>query len=265
MNDIKLVVTDMDGTFLNSNHEISPEFDRIYNELQERDILFVPASGRQLSAITKYFPKHKNEMAFIAENGAYVIHNNKEVFVDRLDINLIKEIIEIARTVEGANVILSAKDKAYYESQNQNFVDYQAQFYTENQYVEDLLKDIDPASFKIAIYHENGSEDNLYPFFKHFEKDNLKVVVSGEFWLDIMNNNINKGVALSLLHKKLNINPEQTVAFGDYMNDLEMLESSGYSYAMENAHPKVKEIAKFSAPTNDEFGVIKVIKEVINL
>ena len=55
MTDIKLIVTDMDGTFLNSNYEVSPEFTEIYTELKRRNILFVPASGRQMHGNTKYF------------------------------------------------------------------------------------------------------------------------------------------------------------------------------------------------------------------
>ena len=48
MKDIKLIITDMDGTFLNSEYKISPEFPAVYQELKKRDILFVPASGRQM-------------------------------------------------------------------------------------------------------------------------------------------------------------------------------------------------------------------------
>jgi len=73
MNDIRMIVTDMDGTFLNSKYEVSPDFPKIYQELKKRNILFVPASGRQMSGITKYFGDIENEIGFIAENGGYVI------------------------------------------------------------------------------------------------------------------------------------------------------------------------------------------------
>ena len=53
------------------------------------------------------------------------------------------------------------------------------------------------------------------------------------------------------------------MVFGDYLNDLGMFNESYFSYAMKNAHPKLKEIAKFEADTNDEDGVLKVLKEVI--
>jgi len=53
------------------------------------------------------------------------------------------------------------------------------------------------------------------------------------------------------------------MAFGDYMNDIEMLKNAKYSYAMENAHPNVKQAANFEASTNDSFGVLKTIKDYL--
>lgn len=264
MKDIKLIVTDMDGTFLNSKHEVSPEFPEIYEELKKRNILFVPASGRQMLGITKYFGDQENEMAFIAENGGYMIYKNKELFADKLEEQYVEEIITTIRGIEGATVVVSGKKKAYYESTKQDFIEYIAQFYTGNQHVEDLTKSIDDSIFKIAVYHPEGSEEHLYPALKKFEKYNLEVVVSGKFWLDIMNKDINKGNALEKLQKSLNITPQQTMVFGDYMNDIEMLKKAEYSYAMQNAHPSVKEAAKFEALCNNNFGVMQTIKTYLN-
>jgi len=78
-----------------------------------------------------------------------------------------------------------------------------------------------------------------------------------------MNQNINKGIALEKLQKSLNILPEETMAFGDYMNDIEMLSKASYSYAMENAHPFVKEMASFEAASNDSFGVLEIVKDYL--
>jgi len=88
-------------------------------------------------------------------------------------------------------------------------------------------------------------------------------VVSGEVWLDVMNKKSNKGVALQALMNKLDISSEEIIVFGDFMNDLEMLHLAKYSFAMENAHPNVKEVANFKAPSNDEDGVIQVIKQYL--
>ena len=265
MNDIRLIVTDMDGTFLNSKHEVGPEFPKIYEELKKRNILFVPASGRQMMGITKYFGDIENEMAFIAENGGYLIYKNEELFADKLEERYVEEIIKAIRDISGATVVVSGKKKAYYETENEDFVKYVSQFYTGNQKMDDLTNPLNDSIFKIAVYHPEGSEEHLYPVLKQFEKDNLEVVVSGKHWLDIMNKDINKGNAVEKLQKTLNISREQTMVFGDYMNDIEMLRKAEYSYAMENAHPSVKEAAKFEALSNNSFGVLNIIKNYLNM
>lgn len=263
MNDIKLIVTDMDGTFLNSEYEVSPDFPKIYQELKKRNILFVPASGRQMPGITQYFKDIEDEIGFIAENGGYVIYKNKELFADKLDHRFVSEIIKTIREIPGARAVLSAKSKAYYESDDEDFVNYFTRYYTENQKVPDLMDEVDDDAFKIAVYHSGGSEENLYPYLKHFANENLEVVISGQYWVDIMNRNINKGKALEIIQKKLNILPSETMAFGDYMNDAEMLRNSKFSFAMENAHPAVKNIAHFEAESNDNFGVVLAIENYL--
>lgn len=265
MENIKLIVTDMDGTFLNSSHEVSPEFSQIYEELKKRNILFVPASGRQMLGITKYFGDIESEMAFIAENGGYVIYKNEELFADRLDQKYVAEIITAIKSIPGATAVLSGKKKAYFDTDNQGFIDYISQFYAESEKRGDLTQPIEDSIFKIAVYHAEGAELNVYPVLQQFEKYDLEVVVSGQYWLDIMNKNINKGNALEKLQKVLNITPQQTMAFGDYMNDIEMLKNAGYSYAMKNAHPSVKQAATFEACSNDNFGVLKIIKDYLDI
>lgn len=264
MRDIKLIVTDMDGTFLNSKHEVSPDFPVVYKELKKRNILFVPASGRQMPGITQYFEGIENEMGFIAENGGYVIYKNEELFADHLEQKFIIEIIEKVREIPGAKAVLSAKKSAYYETDDPGFADFLSQYYTTNKKVDDLTKVSNDSIFKIAIYHPDGSEKNIYPHLKKFEAYNLEIVVSGQHWLDVMNKDINKGKAVEKLQNLLNILPSQTMSFGDYMNDIQMLENSKYSYAMENAHPSVKEVACYESGSNDDFGVLKTIKDYLD-
>lgn len=169
MNDIKLIVTDMDGIFLNSQYEVSPNFPDIYKEWKKRNILFVPANGRQMPGIRQYFTEIEDEIGFIAENGGYIIYKNEELFANKLEHRFIEEIIKTVREIPGARAVLSAKKKAYYESEDEEFVNYFTKYYTENQKVGDLTLEIDDDAFKIAIYHPEGSEKNIFPHLKHFE------------------------------------------------------------------------------------------------
>lgn len=263
LENIKLIVSDMDGTLLRSNHELSPEFSAVHQQLIDKNIHFVPASGRQFFSITSYFENNKNDMAIIAENGTYVTYKGNEVFVDELDQNSIKEIVLESRKIEGANLVLAGKNAAYVESKDPDFLSFFQNFYAKNEKVDDLLAIENEQFIKVAIHHSGGSAKNLYPHFKRFEKHNLNVVISGEVWMDMMNNGTNKGKALTELQQQLNISPEETMVFGDYMNDIEMLKLAKYSFAMENAHPSVKEIANYEAPSNDNDGVIQIIKQLI--
>lgn len=90
-------------------------------------------------------------------------------------------------------------------------------------------------------------------------------MVSGQVWVDIMGTTADKGHALADLQREMGISPEQTMAFGDYGNDIEMLRRAQWSYAMADAHPDVKAVARFVAPSNDDAGVTRTIREVLGL
>ena len=97
-------------------------------------------------------------------------------------------------------------------------------------------------------------------------RDELQVTVSGDIWLDITAGGVNKGVAIKEIQDLLGIDFKETMVFGDYLNDLEMMESAYHSYAMENAHEDLKKVSRFiTHKNNDEDGVMHQIKEVIGL
>ena len=76
---------------------------------------------------------------------------------------------------------------------------------------------------------------------------------------------VNKSYNKKQVLKDINIKFEETMVFGDYLNDLEMMESAYHSYAMENAHDDLKKVARFRAKKNTENGVVEKIKEVLNI
>ena len=87
------------------------------------------------------------------------------------------------------------------------------------------------------------------------------MAVSGDHWMDIMNQGVNKGSALQKLQKKLGITPEETMAFGDYYNDVEMLQQAAYSFVMENANPDLRPFGRYLAKSNREYGVAQAIRQ----
>ena len=67
------------------------------------------------------------------------------------------------------------------------------------------------------------------------------------------------------LQKQLGISPDECMAFGDYLNDLELMQAVTHSYAMANAHPDLKAVCRYTAPSNDEDGVVRTIRQVLGL
>jgi Cof subfamily protein (haloacid dehalogenase superfamily) len=122
--------------------------------------------------------------------------------------------------------------------------------------------EINEPIYKVALFHEESSERFIYPFVKHIEK-RFKVKVSANHWVDISENKANKGHAIALIQEAYNITPEETMAFGDYNNDIEMLKLAKFSFAMENAHHDVKTIANFETKSNDENGVEYILNQTI--
>jgi len=111
---------------------------------------------------------------------------------------------------------------------------------------------------KLAVYDFGSAEQGAGPALRSLGLE-AEIVVSGEHWVDVMRPGVNKGRALIRLQHELKITREQTMAFGDYLNDAEMLDAAGHSYAMSNAHPSIRARARHIAPSNEEAGVITSI------
>lgn len=261
MSRIKFVATDMDGTLLNSKKEINEEFYEVFEEMRERDIIFAAASGRQYYSLLEVFDDIKDDMMFIAENGTFVVYKGKELFTNLLDRELSMELIKVGREIEESYVVLCGKEAAYIENDSPRLVDEVAKYYKRYKIVDDLTK-VDDDILKISICDFKGAEENSSKYYEKY-RDKAQVAVSIDRWLDIMAKNVNKGEAIKRVQELLGISYDETMVFGDYLNDLEMMSSGYYSYAMENAHDDLKKVARFRAKSNDENGVVEVLKEHI--
>ena len=251
----------MDGTLLNSNHEVSNRFFELFEELKSRNILFVAASGRQYHSIVDKLEAIKNDIMVIAENGALVKDQENELLVTPLGNNLRKELLESVDAINGAHAMLCGKYKAYFDGKSIPFLEELKEYYSSYEIHESLLG-ISDEIVKIAVYHDLSAEDYVYPAMKRFN-DKIIVKVSGQHWVDLNHAKANKGHALQQVQEHFGILKEETLVFGDYNNDLEMLQSAYYSFAMENAHPNVKKVANFSTESNDNFGVERILEKLL--
>jgi len=259
---VKLVVTDMDGTLLNSRSQVSGRFYELYQALQNHGVHFVAASGRQCNSIQDKLSPIVGEISIVAENGGYILHGGKELDSVLLEGSRVRELVRNLRSVPEIHTVVCGKRSAYIEAPDPRFVEILGEYYTRFDIVEDLTAMHDDDFFKVAIYHFESSELGIYPHVKHLERE-LQVKVSGTNWVDISDPRANKGYAVALLQDRLSISKEQTMVFGDFNNDLEMLERAYFSYAMANAHDNVKRAARFSTTSNDQLGVEMVLEQLL--
>ena len=260
---VKLIVSDMDGTLLNSKGEVSDLFFELFHQLKKQNIHFCAASGRQYNSIVNKLSSIKNDIFVIAENGAIAKKKENLILATPISAKKIKTIIPVLRTIKDAHIVLCGENGAFIESKNEGFIKLFQEYYNSYQIVEDLTEIADKEDYlKIAIYHSVSSADFIYPVVKEFENEML-VKISGKNWLDLSDEKANKGFALKQVQKILNISKEETLAFGDYHNDIEMLQEANFSFAMQNAHKDITQIANYTTDSNDNFGVENVLKLII--
>ncbi|MCV6628418.1 MAG: Cof-type HAD-IIB family hydrolase [Flavobacteriaceae bacterium] len=260
--DIKLIVSDLDGTLLNSNHQISERFFEQFWKLQQEGIQFVAASGRPYYSMCNDLRPIIDHIYIIAENGAIIQKPNKAIKETVFPQEQISRATQLISKIPLATPIYCTQHSAYIHQKNQaSLAEVFENYYHQIHWIDDQ-QEIDGNIVKIAIYHPKNAEQGIYPFVKEVQKD-LLVKISGPHWVDIAHPLANKGTALKEIQQELDIDPENTMAFGDYLNDLEMLQAANYSYAMGNAHPKIKEIAKYQTKDNDHFGVENVLSNLL--
>lgn len=260
---IRLIVSDMDGTLLNSNHEVSPTFFGLFERLKKRDIRFAVASGRQYYSLMERMEPIKEDLIYIAENGAIVMENKEQKFIQPMDYEDIQELVRHIKSLGGRKyVVLCGRDRAYIDSTAPEFMEPFLNHYEKYDVVEDVSEVKDDVFLKLTICDLDGAEENSLPDVQHF-KDHLQVKLAGEIWVDFNHKDAQKGNALKAIQKAHNISKEETMAFGDYLNDIELFEHSAIGYAVENAHPDVKKAAEFTTKSNDENGVELVLEDLL--
>ena len=262
---IKLIFSDMDGTLLTSENKLPEGFDETMAELKKRGVIFCPASGRQYFSLLKSFEKYVDEFLFLAENGTLVMHREIEIFSSPIDRNAVDRIMKVTEPLKNILRVWCGKKDAYIRRDNDT-PENQAElnkYYTHNAVV-DSFAEIDDTPIKVAMFDVTGhAKENIYAHLGEFYEP-LQVVLSSDYWVDLMTKGINKGKAVKNVQRILNIKPEECAAFGDYMNDYEMIQAVGYGFAMANAHPDLKKVAKFETASNDERGVIVGIQKLID-
>lgn len=261
LSQVKMVVTDMDGTLLNSNHEVSERFFELFTELKKRDILFVAASGRQYHSIVDKLHRIQDDIIVIAENGALVKQKQEELLVTPLQRSVQHHLLEKIQDLEGAHAMLCGKYVSYFDGRSARFLEQLKEYYSSYEILESF-EDVSDEILKIAVFHPISAEAHIFPAVQAFEGE-IKVKVSGKNWVDLNHAKANKGYALEHVMGRYGLSADNMLVFGDYNNDIEMLSLTKNSFAMQNAHANVLRVANHTTTSNNDFGVERVLEKLL--
>ncbi|WP_304992822.1 Cof-type HAD-IIB family hydrolase [Cryobacterium sp. TMT2-10] len=260
------MVSDMDGTLLDDDGHVPDAFWPLLDDLLRAGIVFVPASGRQYQTLHGMFGE-RDGLIYIAENGTSVMQGGSSLHREPVEDAAIAPLVEWVRTTvaDGADlgIVVCGARTAYIERTDAAFVDHVRRYYAAVEIVADVhAACLDDDVLKLAIYDAGRAETRSGPAIRGLGLP-ADVVVSGPNWVDVMHRGANKGRALVRLQRHLGVSREQTMAFGDYLNDAEMLDAAGHSYAMANAHASIRARARHTAASNAEAGVVSSIREAL--
>ena len=265
---IKLVCSDVDGTLVEEGKGgLNPEYFDEIRRLKEKGIMFAVVSGRSYVGSSHLFAPVINDIIFINDNGAMLTYQGKTIKAHTIPEELVREMIRELPDEIKEVTYFSAFDGSYCWKKNKEFCRILREDFSLNVTEVDELPDglpvgigimslgmYDPVDAEVAV-----GEDFIHKWNQH---ELIKAVPGGQYWFNIMQKNIDKGVALKELMEMYNLKPEEVIAIGDNMNDMGMLTAVPNSVAIGNARQEVKDVCRYVADTNANDGVLQILKKL---
>lgn len=265
--DLRLVVTDMDGTLLDGCGQVPAGLPALVERLRAKGVMLCAASGRQLANLRETLGANAAGFPLIAENGTFLFTGEHDVLIDTLTEDRARQVITCVRDLaaQGHDIgaVVATPHCAYTERTDAPFQAQVATYYAAREQVGDLLSLPLTGVLKIAVYDFGDSETGSAPLLAQANPD-IQAVVSSHHWTDLMPPQASKGRALAELQRILGITAAQTAVFGDYLNDLELYPYAELSFAMANAHSTVLGAARYTAPANTADGVVRTVSELLD-
>ena len=263
---IKLIASDLDGSLLDDRKQVPRDFEKVVGLLKEKGITFVVASGRNYDATAPVLGEIAREMLCICNNGANIYKNGRQIISHSLTKDQLKRALDIVKGTENTVPLVFTLDKCYAVPGCAGFMEWAADPYSPLTWVDsyDRLYDIEDDIFKISVYDGSGDIINyVYPMLKKEFSGETAVYASGDVWIDVVNLNASKGIAIKQVQQLLGVTKEETMAFGDYYNDESLLDAAGLAYVMDRGVDGLKKKFPLRAGDNNEWGVTETIKKVI--
>lgn len=260
---VKLVASDMDGTMLDPQGELPPETFELIDRLHDAGIAFVAASGRRFDTLRDQFAPVADRIDFVAANGAQVVVGGR--LVDR-------EVFSHAavRRLNHAVSMFDTLHLALFDDTRSYLLDEESAFEREvdkNLPCPICMDDV-PAPevniIKASVYCDEGVMDMAYALTREL-CDDFVFAPSGNKWIDVMQRGVNKATGIEQVMAVHGISADEVMAFGDSMNDYEILRMVGLSLAMENGRSAIKQIASRVIGTNAEHSVQAELRALLKV
>jgi Cof subfamily protein (haloacid dehalogenase superfamily) len=255
-----VVVSDLDGTLLNNQHQISPHTRRTLHRLTERGIRFIVATGRHHIDVQSIRDTLGLDIFLITANGA-VVHDKQDncIYNQTLPPQLAQELVEIDRLPD-IDLHLYQGNEWLVDAESPELLAYHKESGFTYRVVDPVT--LDKQGINKIFY--TGEHPDLVELenrlLTHFG-DRLSIAFSTPTCLEAMPKGVNKGNAVKAVLEQNGYELKNAVAFGDGMNDLEMLSMAGHGVVMANAHSRLKDALPNhpQALTNDEDGVAEYL------
>ena len=262
----KLVVCDMDGTLLTSSHKISEYTANIIKQIENNGVKFIIATGRPYLDAKFYRDSLKLKSYLITSNGARAHdEDNNPIVIENIPKEYVKRLLayNVGKDIH-RNIYLNDDWIIEYE------IDGLVEFHKESGYgfnIDDLNKYENEEVTKVFFLGKNEDIENLEKDMEKEFKNDLSITVSSPFCLEFMKKGVNKAETLKKVLKLLNIKPEEVIAFGDSMNDYEMLSLVGKPFIMGNGNKRLMEALPNVevVGNNNEDGIGKKLIEIFNI
>ncbi len=266
---IKLVATDLDGTLLRTDKTVSEYTKRIIRDLVDSGIQFVPASGRQLFSMRNVLRQIEFTGTVVSANGAAVVDVPSEIarFVTELQPDPMRRVVDLMIEQVPGLVVAAVRDLGRVLVAEPGYVELMLPG-DHDRNPEDV-KQLDLAgvcsepSVKTLLRTTQVSVAEMYEFALTLDVEHVSMTDAGAPFLEVMGPGVTKQSAIAQLCESLDIAPSEVMAFGDWVNDLELLRWAGVGVAVENAHPDAIAAADRVTAANDDDGVARLLAELL--
>lgn len=263
MANIKVVFSDIDGTMLNSNHQITSCTKKAIKKVVQKKIEFILISARMPSGMKAIYNDLKIQSPLISYNGALILSNPEinekdtilySATISKIDANKIYSITK--EKFPNVSFNLFCYDQWLVENNDDKWTKQESEIIQVQPMVVNVKSHItqDEAVHKILCMGEPHLISELESELNGSFLD-VSCYRSKDTYLEITSNNASKVLAIKALETYFSVKPEEVMAIGDNFNDMAMIQYAGTGIAMGNAPQQVKDASDFVTKSNDQDGM----------